>query len=148
MFLNVILAKCFNQVDNGQKETSMLPFQYYFFLFLRYCSFSARRLFCTDVPPPAGKMGAAAHRLGWSKPIQCDSVISLQYETNDLITVHLNQRVKDLCVYLCNLASSSRIPFTLKTEIFFLPFGLPSSRTRWKRLPKIHFQKALQRRDF
>ena len=97
----------------------MLPFQYYFFLFLRYCSFSARRLFCTDVPPPAGKMGAAAHRLGWSKPIQCDSVISLQYETNDLITVHLNEHVKDLCVYICNLASSSRIPFTLKTEIFF-----------------------------
>lgn len=141
MFFNVILAKCFNQVDNGQKETSMLPFQYYFFLFLRYCSFSARRLLktlqqlllihdmftslkvaamdhkqvfqgsvwtvvgclelpsplekriflmegaaslCTDVPPSAGKIGAAVHRLGWSKPIQCDSVITLQYETNDL----------------------------------------------------------------
>lgn len=78
---------------------------------------------CTDVPTPAGKIGAAVHRLGWSKPIQCDSVISLQYETHDLITVHLNERVKHLCVYLCNLASSSRIPFSLKTEIFptFLP---------------------------
>ena len=63
--------------------------------------------------------GAALHRLGWSKPIQCDSVISLRYETHDLITVHLNEQVKDLCVYLCNLASSSRIPFSLKTEIFF-----------------------------
>lgn len=39
--------------------------------------------------------GAAVHRLGWSKPIQCDSVISLQYETHDLITVHLNEQVKD-----------------------------------------------------
>ena len=56
--------------------------------------------------------GAAVHRLGWSKPIQCDSVISLRYETHDLITVHLNEQVKDLCVYLCNLASSSRIPFS------------------------------------
>lgn len=55
--------------------------------------------------------GAAVHRLGWS--------ISLQYETHDLITVHLNEQVKDLCVYLCKLASSSRIPFSLKTEIFF-----------------------------
>ena len=63
--------------------------------------------------------GAAVHRLGWSKPIQHDSVISLQYETLDLITVHLNEHVKDLCVYLCNLASSSGIPFSLKTEIFF-----------------------------
>ena len=63
--------------------------------------------------------GAAVDRLGWSKPIQWDSVISLRYETHDLITVHLNEQVKDLCVYLCNLASSSRIPFSLKTEIFF-----------------------------
>lgn len=38
--------------------------------------------------------GAAVHRLGWSKPIQCDSVISLRYETHDLITVHLNEQVK------------------------------------------------------
>lgn len=45
--------------------------------------------------------GAAVHRLGWSKPIQCDSVISLRYETHDLITVHFNEQVKDLCVYLC-----------------------------------------------
>ena len=67
--------------------------------------------------------GAAVHRLGWSKPIQCDSVISLQYETHDLITVHLNERVKHLYVYLCNLASSSRIPFHLKTEIFFYVFA-------------------------
>lgn len=58
--------------------------------------------------------GAAVHRLGWS--------ISLQYETHDLITVHLNEQVKDLCVYLCKLASSSRIPFSLKTEIFFSMF--------------------------
>lgn len=63
--------------------------------------------------------GVAVHSLGWSKPIQCDSVISLQYETHDLITVHLNEQVKDLCVYLCKLVSSSRIPFSLKTEIFF-----------------------------
>ena len=74
---------------------------------------------CTDVPPLSGKIGAAVHRLGWSKPIQCDSVTSLQYETHDLITVHLNEHIKDLYVYLCNLASSSRIPFSLKTEIFF-----------------------------
>lgn len=83
--------------------------------------------------------GAAVHRLGWSKPIQCDSVISLRYETHDLITVHLNEQVKDLCVYLCNLASSSRIPFSLKTEIFC--FGQPSTRTRENGHRKCIFKK-------
>ena len=85
--------------------------------------------------------GAAVHRLGWSKPIQWDSVISLRYETHDLITVHLNEQVKDLCVYLCNLASSSRIPFSLRTEIFFLCFGQPSTRTRENGHRKCIFKK-------
>ena len=51
---------------------------------------------CLGLPSPLEKgiflmEGAAVHRLGWSKPIQCDSVISLRYETHDLITVHLNE---------------------------------------------------------
>ena len=86
--------------------------------------------------------GAAVHRLGWSKPIQCDSVISLRYETHDLITVHLNEQVKDLCVYLCNLASSSRIyPVFFENGDFFLCFGQPSTRTRENGHRKCIFKK-------
>lgn len=50
---------------------------------------------CLGLPPPLEKGisltegGGAVYRLGWSKPIQCDRVISLQYETHNLITVRV-----------------------------------------------------------
>ena len=46
-------------------------------------------------------------------------------------------------------APSTSIRFCLKTEIFFLEFGLPSTHIRWKRAPKTHlFKNALQNEYF
>ena len=45
------------------------------------------------------------------------------------------------------LFRTSHIRFCLKTEIFRLRFGLPSTRIRWKRSPKTHLSKTLYREE-
>ena len=45
------------------------------------------------------------------------------------------------------LFHTSRIRFCLKTEIFRLRFGLPSTRIRWKWSPKTHLSKTLSREE-